>query len=93
MGALPPPNTASILFAKVGRVEEPEKTDDCMSVADLRGVAGAAPRKATGDDREVLREVCLLRYSVIFGDDSGFEFANYQEVLTREIIVVRAVLT
>ena len=65
------------------------KTDDCLSVDGLRGVAGAAPRKATGEE---LLEVCLLRYSDIYGDDSGFELVIYWQVLTRFKIVVRAYL-
>ena len=58
-----------------------------FSLDDLCGVAGAAPQKATG---VVLLEGCLLRYSDIFGDESDFEFANYQQELTSLNIVVLA---
>jgi hypothetical protein len=43
------------------------------SVDALRGVAGAAPRMATG-----ALEACFMRYLFIFEDDSVFEFANYR---------------
>ena len=83
------PNNSSILLSNPRCFEKLGKTDDCLGVDDLCGVAGAAPRKAT---EEVLLEVCLLRYSDIFGDDSGFGFANCQQILTRLKIVVRAYL-
>lgn len=83
------PNNSSILLSNPICVEKLGKTDDCLSVDDLRGVAGAVPRKATG---EVLPEICFLRYSDIFGDDLSFEFAKYQQVLTSCKIVLRAYL-
>jgi hypothetical protein len=83
------PNNSSILLSNPRHIEKLGKTDNFLSVDDLRGVVGAAPRKAT---EAVLLEVCLLRYSDIFGDNSGFEFANRQQVLTMRKIVVRAYL-
>ena len=88
--ALPqPPNIFSILVAMLGRVENLEKTG--LGAGDLRGVAGAGPRTATGNDREVPADVCFLQYSVIC-DESSFEFVNYQEILTMDTILVRAKL-
>jgi hypothetical protein len=83
------PNKSSILLSNPICVMKLGKTDDCLCVDDLRGEAGTVPRKATG---EVLPEVFFVRYSDIFGDDSGFNFAKYQEVLTSCKIVVRAYL-
>ena len=68
------PNNSSILLSNPRRVEKLGKTDNCLSVDDLHGVAGAVPQKAMG---EVLPEVCFLRYSDIFGDNSGIKFAKY----------------
>jgi hypothetical protein len=62
------PNNSSILLSSPRFIEKPGKTDDCLSVDNLRGVAGVGPRKAA---EEVVPEVCLPRYSDIFGDDSG----------------------
>jgi hypothetical protein len=72
------PNNSSILLSNPRCIVKLEKTDNCLSEVNFYGEAGAVPRKATG---EVLPEVCFLRYSDIFGDDSGFEFAKYQQVL------------
>jgi hypothetical protein len=83
------PNNSSILLSNLRCVEKLGKTDDFLSVDDLRGVVGAAPRKAT---EAVLLKVCLLQYSDIFDDNSGFEFANRQQVLTMRKIVVQAYL-
>jgi hypothetical protein len=62
------PNNSSILLSNPRCVEKLGKTDDFLSVDDLRGEAGAAPRNTAG---EVPLEVCLLRYSDIFGDDDS----------------------
>ena len=51
------PNNSSILLSNPRCVEKLGKTDNCLSVDDLHGVAGVVPQKATG---EVLPEVCFL---------------------------------
>jgi hypothetical protein len=84
-GMLVWPNNSSIFLSNLRHVEKLGKTDDCLNVDDLCSVVHAAPWKATGD---MLHKVWLLQYSDIFGDNSGFELAIYQQVLTSFKIVL-----
>jgi len=63
------PYNLSILLSNPRCNEKREKPSDSLGANDLHGVVGAAPRNAMG---KVLLEVCLLRYSDIFDDNSGF---------------------
>ena len=69
------PYSSSNLLSKPRWVDKLGKADDCLVLDDLRGEAGVAPRKAAKATGGTLCKVWLLRYSDIFGNDSGLEFA------------------